>query len=363
MLDFVPRSTRSMEAFLLALAARLRANGWRSVHVFAGQPSEGFRARLRELESPYHLASFQPTWRTALSLGRELRRYHADILQVSFMSPFGLALPLLRCAAGSRSVVVADHSSGPATRRAGISKLLACGRGVLAGAYIDRVITVSEFIRKRDVERMHLAPEKMRVVYNGIDVQRFSPRPSAKSSHPVVAYAGQLIRQKGVMTLLEAVKRLQDGKGPAFRVLIAGRGRDEAALRLFARRQALTNVEFLGHIDGVQRLFALADVVVVPSEWDEAFGFVVAEAMACGACVLASDAGAIPEVVGSDGDAGCLFRRKDAGDLAEKLRNLLANEALRRSMGTQARRRIADCFTIDRMVGGYVGVYEELVPR
>src|SRR5262249_6102126 len=132
-------------------------------------------------------------------------------------------------------------------------------------------------------------------------------------------------------------------------------------LKEFCAEKHLTNrVTFLGQIDWIARLFSSATIVVVPSEWEEAFGFVVAEAMACGACLLSSDAGAIPEVIGSGGEAGLLFHKGDPADLSEKLYQLLTNPARRDRMRIAARARAVEHFSIERMVDGYVSLYEEL---
>ena len=97
-------------------------------------------------------------------------------------------------------------------------------------------------------------------------------------------------------------------------------------------------------------------MVVVPSEWDEAFGFVVIEALACGAAVVTSDAGGLPEVVGN---AGLTFGRGDPEDLASVLRDLFDHPDRIANYRSRARAR-AEQFSLDRMVAGYVAVYEEL---
>src|SRR5205823_1714690 len=101
-------------------------------------------------------------------------------------------------------------------------------------------------------------------------------------------------------------------------------------------------------------------VVVVPSDYGEAFGLVVAEAMACGGCLLASDDGGIPEVIGPNGGAGLVFRRGDPGDLRAKLTELLADPARRARMRAAARDRAVRELSLARMVDGYVAVYDEL---
>ncbi len=145
--------------------------------------------------------------------------------------------------------------------------------------------------------------------------------------------------------------------------MIAGKGRQEQELRAFCRANGLHQVEFLGQIDWIPQLFASANVVVVPSVWEEAFGFVVAEAMACGACVIGSDAGGISEIVGPSGCSGLIFKRGDGADLAMKLKEGLANPRRCADMGRSGRQRVLEMFTIDHMVDQYLAVYRELLSR
>jgi glycosyltransferase involved in cell wall biosynthesis len=361
MLDFVPHARRSLETVLLSLAERLRAHGWRTIHVFAGEPAEYFRDRLRELDSPYLVAKFQPTLRSAISLGRELRRYHPDVLQTKFMSKFSLALPALKLAARARFLVFSDNSSGFAAKKSFLGRLLVRMRGAFAGLYIDRLVAVSEFVRRRDVNEMYLPAHKARVIYNGVDVQKYAPESCAPHAEPVVAFVGRLEPGKGIHTLLRAAKELGNSSDFPLKVLIAGRGAQEQELKSFCAESDLDRrITFLGQIDWLPRLFSTATVVVVPSEYGEAFGWVVVEAMACGACLLVSDDGAIPEVVGPDGKAGLVFRAGDVADLAAKLRELLADPERRTRMREAARLRAVDQFSLARMLEEYEALYGEL---
>lgn len=362
LLDFTPNGRRSMERFLLALAARLADRGWRTVHVFSGEPADAFRSELRELDSQYLVTRFPLRRGAVLGLATELRRYRPGVIQTHFLSKFDLGAQALKWLTGARSLVVTDHSSGRAAPRWGLKRLLARLRGALAGRVIDRVVAVSDFVRRRDVEEVFLPAGRVQTILNGVDVDRFAPAGAeAVCGAPLtVAYAGQLIPEKGVALLLRAVHELAEEGGPPLRVRVAGAGPQAGELKAYCARHGLQNVEFLGQIDWVPRLFATADVVVVPSVWEEAFGFTVAEAMACGACVLASDAGGIPEVVGPDGAAGRTFRAGDAADLKRKLAGLIADAALRRRLRHNARERAVEHFSIRRMVDEYVALYEEL---
>jgi glycosyltransferase involved in cell wall biosynthesis len=83
--------------------------------------------------------------------------------------------------------------------------------------------------------------------------------------------------------------------------------------------------------------------------------------MACGLPVISSSAGALPEVVGRDGEAGVLVPPADAGSIAADLKRLRPDEGLRRRMGAAARRRVETHFTWEQAAKKTVGVYEELI--
>jgi glycosyltransferase involved in cell wall biosynthesis len=348
-LDFRPNRERSMEAFLLRRAARLRASGWRSAFVFSGEPSPRFDAELRALDSPWTIAKFPLANRQTAEIGRWLRQFNTAAVETSFLSKFARPVVRLKRAAGARFWVCADHTSGAVNRGGPAKRLHARIRGWLTSRTMDRLICVSDYIRQRDMRHLYLSAPS-RVVHNGIDLTRFTlarvvPAPGA------IGYAGQLIPAKGVQTLIRAVGMLPD-----VRLRIAGQGLYEAELRALAASQAPSRVEFLGQIDAVEELFAGSAVVVIPSEWDEAFGFVAIEAMACGSAVVVSDAGALPEVVG---DAGVVFPRGDVARLAEVLGGLLADPKRLANCRSLARPQ-AEKFSMDRMVDGYVAVYDEL---
>jgi glycosyltransferase involved in cell wall biosynthesis len=359
-LDFVPNGKRSMDLFLLSLAAKLRDRGWRTVHVFAGEPSADFRDELARLQSPFVLAKFPFGLAEAWSLGRRLRAYRPDVLHTSFVSVFAAALPVLKKTARARRLVFADHTSGVASRKSPVGRLLARLRGAVVSTYVEQRITVSDFVRNREIHDVYLSAHKVRTIYNGVDINRYVPGERPTNGAFTIGFAGQLIPEKGVHTLLRAIRELQADGAPTVRALIAGTGGQEAELKQFCSDHDLKNVEFLGHIDWVPRLLRSVDVAVIPSEWEEAFAFANLEAMACGACVVVSDAGGNPEAVGRDGDAGAIFRKGDAGDLKRTLRELMVDPARRDRMRRAARERAVSRFSLQRMVDDYVAFYDEL---
>lgn len=136
-----------------------------------------------------------------------------------------------------------------------------------------------------------------------------------------VGFLGRLSEDKGILTLLDAAARLESSDRGRFRFRVAGEGRfvaDEERARLDAALRAAGDaVEVLGW-QQTDDFLASVDVLAVPSQWAEVFGLVAAEAMAAGVPVVASDAGAVPEVVGESHPL--VFPQKDAEALAAVLR-------------------------------------------
>ncbi len=351
-----------MDIFLLRLAELLRGRGWQTVHIFSGDPSESFRARLEELESPYHLTQFPINWARAQELARLIRPYSPEIIQTTFMSAFNPALWWLKWATHATYWVVADHSSGACSSKRGLKRLAASARGAMADRVIDQVVAVSEFVARRDVEQNMLPSKKVRTIYNGVDTQRFHPHgvQCRKNGFLTILFVGQLIPEKGVDLLIEAVRRVSETTESPLFLRLAGAGHQRSELERLAMEVLPGKVEFLGQVEDVPALFRSADLAVFPSRWEEAFGLVVAEAMACGTPVVASDAGGIPEVIGRDGRVGLVFRNGNVDDLEREIRYLITDPEMRARMGQAARERAEREFSIGRMVEEYASLYENL---
>ena len=165
-------------------------------------------------------------------------------------------------------------------------------------------------------------------------------------------FAGRLVPEKGIEVLLEAFAN----STKALKIL--GAGPLEPRVREVAASQA--NVEFLGQRspDEVARWMQQASMLIVPSEWAEAFGLVVVEAFACGTPVLAARSGALPELV-KPGYNGHLFEPGKAGSLLEALARLEAGECLR----ANARHSYETEFTAEVNYGSLMSIYENALER
>jgi glycosyltransferase involved in cell wall biosynthesis len=224
---------------------------------------------------------------------------------------------------------------------------------------LDRIVTVSEASR-RQIERYFGIQEKeVRVVHNGTDTELFRPMPDRTKEADLLFVGRTEDRKKGVATLLEALSLLP--RHVTLKI-VDGRIPPDGLVMRFVRRLGLE-----GRVRLQQRMLSTAElaaaystarVAVVPSFF-EGFGFPASEAMACGLPVIANAAGALPEVVGTDGSAGRLVPPRDPRALARAIDEMLAEPERLQAMGRAARARIQRTFPWRDTAAGLIRVFEE----
>lgn len=197
----------------------------------------------------------------------------------------------------------------------------------------------------------------------GVDPEVFRPDPvttHVPGGSLRIAYFGRLCEEKGLFTLLDAVRRLEI----PFHLTLTGYGKLLPALRSKAQALGLTDaVEFRTSVPNAEMPAALraADVLVLPSrtrpDWKEQFGRVLVEAMACGVPVIGSGSGEIPNVLA---DAGLVFPEDDAGALARHLTALHRDPALAADLSRRGRERVLAHYTTERIARQVLEVYRDL---
>ncbi len=238
----------------------------------------------------------------------------------------------------------------------------------LTAGLLDATVCVSESARRRFLRRARARPEKVRVIYDGVDAERFcgpfdktALRRSLGLSDEdlVIVSLGRLRRQKGHDIALRAMKTIGESE-PRARLLIVGDGPEEKRLKKLHSRLGLGECAiFTGQRRDVPEVLAAADCLVAPSRY-EGFGLAVAEAMAAGAPVVASRVDSIPEII-EDGVTGLLVPPGDAEALARAVVALLSDIGLARSLGEKARGVVRDKFPLDGMLRAYEALYEEVL--
>lgn len=196
----------------------------------------------------------------------------------------------------------------------------------------------------------------------GVDPVHFSPitvtQPRREFCH--IGYAGGLLTEKGVDLLLQACARLNG----AWKLSIAGEGAEQNALQALAATLGIAErVQWVGKIDSeaMVAFYQSLDLFVLPSRtqpnWKEQFGRVLIEAMACAICVIGTDSGEIPHVLG---EAGAIVPEDDVEGLRQQLQRLLDDSTQRDQLGAAGRTRVLHNYTMASIAEATLHCYEWL---
>lgn len=237
----------------------------------------------------------------------------------------------------------------------------------------DAAVAVSRAAADRLAQETHLGPETIRVIPNGVELDRFAlpggeEETAARAAvrrelglapeAPAVLTPAVLREGKGHEALLEAAARLRE-RAPGVGLLLAGDGGRREALEALAGRLGVGDaVRFLGHRDDVPRLLAACDVVALPSR-AEALPTALLEAAAAGRPAVATRVGGTPEVV-VHGETGLLVEPDDPDALARALADLLLDPERARRLGRAARRRAEERFDLGLQVERTLALWSEV---
>jgi glycosyltransferase involved in cell wall biosynthesis len=226
-------------------------------------------------------------------------------------------------------------------------------------------VCVSDGVAEEVREHYPELADRVITIHNGVDTDRFAPDPDGPGSASlrarleipdgqlVAAFVGSEWERKGLRPLIEAL-----ALAPGWCVLVAGGGDRESYETLADSLGVADAVHWLGVTADVQPVYALADAFVLPSSY-ETFSLVSFEAAASGLPVLGTPVNGVRELI-RDGHNGFLISR-DPAEIAERLRQLGADPALRRRLGESARRSALE-FSWQRMVAKHHELYAQISP-
>lgn len=228
---------------------------------------------------------------------------------------------------------------------------------------VDCVTTVSANVRNFCLSHIGLPADKLVVIYNGVELPS-APLASTievraelglPPGGPVIGAVSRLDPVKGVSVLIEAFARVDEAY-----LAVIGDGPERAPLASLAGSLGVASrIRWTGHRRDVSRCLPAFDLFVQPSLY-EGLPNAVLEAMAAGLPVVATAVGGTPEVV-ADGVTGILVPPRDPDALAEAIVCLLRDPDLRCKMGQMGRERVAQWFTVERMVEQTERIYERLL--
>ncbi len=226
----------------------------------------------------------------------------------------------------------------------------------------SEVVTVSKYAERRLKEKFGIDST---VIYHGVDLRFFNPfLPKDRKSlgfendEKIVLWVARFGHHpyKDPFTFIRAIPLVLK-QCPKTRFVMIGKGfLKPYVIKLAKKLSVYKYMKFLSHVENLNHFYAVSDVFVLPS-FNDNFGLVVAEAMACGKPVVISNRGAPQEVVG---DAGLIFEYDCHEDLADKIIMLLENDELSRKIGRKAYRRIVENFTWDKAAKKYLNIYERI---
>jgi len=201
-------------------------------------------------------------------------------------------------------------------------------------------------------------PERTRVVYNGVDTNKFTLGNTEKKEDTIL-FVGRLTPVKGLSTLLRALDHIKQRVtlqivGPIPNIRYANE------LRILANKVASRtghSIKFLGvqHEEELIRLYQRASFLAMPS-LSEPFGIVGLEALSCGTPIVASFVGGIPEFI-ENGKNGFLVPPTDPAKLAQAIQSLLDDRKLRMGFGKEGRRLVEEKFSAHRMIQNLLDIY------
>ncbi len=219
----------------------------------------------------------------------------------------------------------------------------------------DKVVAISQAVKNRLIED-GVKPEKIEVIYTGIDLERFKPNfeKKRKNERIVVGIVAVLRAAKRHKLLIEAIKNLPDAE-----LWIVGEGPQKKNLIEFVKKLNLEErIKFLGFQEKIEQIFQQIDIAVLPSE-HEALGTALIEAQACGVPVIGSRVGGIPETL-IEGKTGFLFEKDNLEELIDKLRILIENPEIRKKFGKAGRAFVEKKFSLEKMVRDTENLYKSL---
>lgn len=227
--------------------------------------------------------------------------------------------------------------------------------------FTNRVIAISKAIKDYTVKTYKVNPEKIEVIFSGIDLTKFKTQISKikiSVEKPIIGIIGRLERQKGheylIRAIVDVLKQYQKAQ-----LWVIGKGSLRPQLEEQTRQLEIDkNVKFLGTRRNIPEVLANLDIFVMPSLW-EGLGVAAIEAQACGVPVIASNVDGLKEVVG-DKKTGLLVESRNSKALAEAIVWALKHPREVEQMVANARRSVEEKFDIKKMVSKYETLYQKL---
>ncbi len=358
-------SSSNMWGARKSLADLLCSLDRRKFQPFVVLPEEGpLSWFLEERKIPFYILPL-PSWRkfkkwrripsTLFRLWKVIQREKVHLIHANshFVAPYGIV-----CGKLTKTPVITHVRSLLTPDKIG-KYLLRWSDMIICNSYATAEVFPSPMLKK------------VKVIYNGIDTDYFSPQREEKirewkerwglGTEPVVGYIGKISREKGVDLLIdilpEVLKRV-----PKAKFMVAGKVRREKDEDLLQRLEKFGNhVVLTGWLEDLPLFYSSIDVLLFPTR-KESFGRVVAEALSCETPVVATKTGGVTEIL-EDGVTGYLVEEGKREDMVRKISHILLNPNLAKKMGKEGRKSVNLRFALSQQIGKVEAIYNALLNR
>ncbi len=288
-----------------------------------------------------------------LFLKQKIKIVHTHGINPFFYGTIGAKLA--RCPV----IIQTDHSRGifPVAKKEMVSE-------TILSWFVDRIVAVSEGVKSDLIKYEHINPEKIQVIYNGIDASKYHIEINKEKKREelginkddkVIGVGVRLSEQKGISYLIKAVSLLAESF-LEMKLLVIGDGELRRDLEKLSEDCGIKDkVIFTGFRSDIPELLQIIDVYALPSLW-EGHPLVLLEAMAVEKPVVATDIPGNRETV-EHGTTGLLVPPKNPQELANALKILLEDDIKRSKMGLNSCNKFKEEFTLDSMIQEYQNLY------
>lgn len=308
------------------------------------------------------------TWHMNSGVRSLLKKYRPDIVHWHFLDPLS-PYPWLSWWYGARQVFYTNHFSyaeGYSPRHIPLWKSIGAR---FVNWHMTAMFCPGDYVKRVSSAIGTVSASRIHRIYNGVKLpclrdtvergRMFRRAYGISDEAPVILQVSWLIPEKGIEDLLQAAKLVLDQYPPA-RFVIVGEGSHRVKLEKLAEELGIArSIIWAGFLENPTQsgLLDAADIVCQLSRWEEAFGYVIAEAMSFGKPVVATSVGGIPEVVTHE-KTGLLSPRRDPQSVAQNICRLLADPVLRRKFGEAGRAEVEEKFNVVDRVSEMLNYYD-----
>jgi glycosyltransferase involved in cell wall biosynthesis len=266
---------------------------------------------------------------------------------------------------------LADFWAGLAARIAGVKRVVSTKHDILSEDFVrdylgrkarqkcDKVVAISKATREYLVENEKISCDRIEVIYNGIDINKFyCEKPSIlEKEELVIGTIGRLVKEKGQKHLIRACRFIKNND---WRLIVVGDGPLKKELSNLTTSLGIADrVRFDGEEDDVRPALEEMDVFVLPST-SEGLSLVILEAAAAGKVVIATKVGGVPEII-KDKESGLLFKPKNIEQLVGHLNWIDEHREEAIKMALNLQKRVIQSFDINKTIKEYECLYVSLV--